>query len=118
MFVSDDELRARVYSKEWYDEEGKFRKDEFEGYVHYALQTSISMYETFLEREILRTKMIDLVTAGAVADPDEVAYYFDQQNTKVNLEFVEIDPSRFAGDATVTDDDVEAVLANRGDEVK
>jgi len=118
MYVTDDELRARVYSKEWYDEEGKFRKDEFEGYVHYALQTSISMYESFLEREMLRDKMIDVVTAGVAADPDEIAYYFDQQNTKVDLEFAEIDPARFAADAAVTDDEIDAVLANRGDEAK
>jgi len=118
MHVSDDDLRARVYSKEWYDENGKFRKDEFDGYVHYALQASISQYESFLEREMLRERMIDLVTAGTEADPDEVAYYFDLQNTKVNLEYVEIDPARFAADATATDDEIDALLANRGDEAK
>lgn len=118
MHITDDDLRVRVYSKEWYDENGKFRKDEFDGYVHYALQTSVSQYESFLEREMLRERMIELVTAGAEADPDEVAYYFDLQNTKVNLEYVEIDPARFAADATATDDEIDAVLTNRGDEAK
>lgn len=118
LHISDDDLRGRMYAKEWYDEAGKFRKDEFDGFVHYALQTSISQYEAFLEREMLRERMIDIVTASAAADPDEVAYYLDLQNTKVNLEFVEIDPARFTADASVSDEEIDAVLANRGDEAK
>jgi hypothetical protein len=117
--IPAEELRKRIYSKEWYDQEtGKFRGQEFNSYVYYGLQTSLVNYEDFVEREMLREQMIDLLTAPVSAAPAEVAYYLDLQNTKVNLAFVELDPKTVVPNGAVDPVEVEAVLKDREADVR
>ena len=117
--VPADELRDRVYSKGWYDEQtGKFRKQDFNNYVSFGLKTNLIGYENFIERELLREKAIDVVTAGATVDADELAYYVDLQNTKVDLEYIEIDPARFVATVSVDAGAIDKVLADRAAELE
>lgn len=117
--IPGDELQARVYSKGWYDEQtGKFRKQDFNNYVSFGLKTSLIGYENFIERELLREKAIDVVTAGATVDEDELGYYVDLQHTKVDLEYIEIDPSRFIASVSVDSGAIDKVLAERAAELQ
>lgn len=84
-----------------------FNKDNYYNYVLYSLKTTLTAFEDFLRREILREKMINLIASNVFVSDQEVKYTFEQLNTKANLEYIEINPSAF-----------ESVIAPSAEELK
>lgn len=118
LFIDREALQARMYADRWKDESGRFQTDQFKSYVQFGLRASLVRYEDFLEREMMRERVIDAVTAGVVADVEEVAFYDDLVNKKANALFIEISPRLAARTVSIEQAAIDEALAKRDADVK
>ncbi len=93
---SPDEIRARIVGDFTDPSNGQFRKKSYENYVRYGLRTSLGRFEEFVGREILREKMIDLVTAGVSVSDREARYVASKRKATRTYDYLEVDPQALA----------------------
>ncbi len=91
--ASPDEIRARIVADFTDPSTRQFRKKSYENYVRYSLRTSLARFEDFVGREILREKMIDLVTAGVTVSDREARYVASQRKASRTYDYLEVDPT-------------------------
>jgi peptidyl-prolyl cis-trans isomerase D len=118
LYIDREALQARMYSERWKDESGRFQVDQFKNYVQFGLRASLVRYEAFLEREMMRERVVDAVTSGVVADAAEVAFYDDLVNRKANAMFIEISPRLAARTVSIDQAAIDEALAKRDADVK
>jgi hypothetical protein len=94
--ASPDEIRSRIVGDFTDPSNGQFRKKTYENYVRYGLRTSLGRFEEFVGREILREKMIDLVTAGVAVSDREARYVASQRKASRTYDYLEVDPQILA----------------------
>lgn len=95
--ASPDEIRARIV-RDFTDDTGRFKKKTYEDWVRYSLRTSLPKFEEFVGREIVREKLIGLLTANVTVPDREARHVAAQRKTVRTYEYVEIDPT-LLGDA-------------------
>ncbi len=115
--VGDHEVRERIVS-EFTDSDGQFRKSQYENWVRYGLKTSLARFEDFVRREILRERMIDLLTSQVSVPETEARLVARLRGAKRVYEYLEIHPQALARALPVTDQEVAAFLAGREEEVR
>jgi parvulin-like peptidyl-prolyl isomerase len=115
--ASDEDVRQRVL-QEFTDSDGNFKKSQYENYVRFSLRTSISRFESFLRREILRERMIDLITAGVVVPEREVFLVARASQTKKVFEFLEFSPDLFAELVDVSDKEIKDYISAHEEDLK
>jgi len=115
--ASDDEVRQRVI-EEFADSDGIFNKNHYQNFVRYSLRTSVARFESFLRREILRERMIDLVTAGVVVPERELSLLARASQTRKVFEYLEFSPEIFAELVDVSDKEVEDYISKHEEELK
>jgi parvulin-like peptidyl-prolyl isomerase len=115
--ASDEDVRQRVL-QEFTDSDGNFKKSQYENYVRFSLRTSISRFESFLRREILRERMIDLITAGVVVPQREVSLAGRASQTKKVFEFLEFSPEIFSELVDVSDKEIKDYISTHEEELK
>ena len=94
--ASADEIRSRIVGDFTDPSNGQFRKKSYENYVRYGLRTSLGRFEEFVGREVLREKMIDLVTAGVSVSDREARYVASQRKASRSYDYVEVEPQILA----------------------
>ena len=114
--VSSDELAERIMGAyRFSNNEGKFEKARYDAFSN--LEAGL---ESFVRREILRERVIELVRSMVALDPAEVRFYADGAGIKVNLEVIELRVSTLANAIapTLSDESVAAYLASNEEAVK
>jgi len=116
--ASPEEIRSRIVAEFTDPSTGQFRKKSYENYVRYSLRTSLGRFEEFVGREILREKMIDLVTAGVAVSDREARYLASRRQESRSYEFLEVDPQALAEALKPSAEETAAWLASHEDRVK
>lgn len=116
--VSDNELADRLITDDWYDEQGTFRRKDYDNFVRFQVGTSPSRFEDFVRKELLREKMITALVGGVGASDAELAFHHAAENEKVDLSIIAIDDAVAAAFVPVADGDLDAWIGAHGDEIK
>ncbi len=94
--VAPDEIRDRILREFTDPSTGKFRKESYQNFVRYGLRSSMGRFEEFVRREILREKMIGLITAPVIVTEREAREAAVRSGTTRSYEFIEVAPSMLA----------------------
>ena len=93
--VSPEQVRDRI-TQDFTDSSGKFSKKSYEDWVRYNLRTSLAHFEEFVRREVLREKMIGVVTANVTVSDREAAHVAALRKSKRTYEYLEVSPALLA----------------------
>lgn len=120
--ASPDEVRTRIVSSFTDGSSNLFNKRQYDNWVRYGLHTSLGQFEDFVRQEILREKMIGLLTANVTVSDREVRHVAQMRKTKRNAEYLELSPDLLAGwlaaDPIRANSDPAAYLKDHLDEVQ
>ncbi|NOZ00490.1 MAG: hypothetical protein GXP54_01195 [Deltaproteobacteria bacterium] len=117
MRVGPKEARSRIVP-EFTDSDGVFKKKRYGNWVRWGLKTTLGRFEDFIRREILREKMIALITANVTVTDREARMAAKLRKEKREYEYVEISPDLLAEAITPSADEIAAFLAADEDKVK
>lgn len=122
--VSDKELARRVLALEKVfgdsltDDNGAIDPRKYEIFVRRRLETSKSGLEQFLRREILRDKMVQIVTGGVTVSPAEIASLEAADTKRPRFEFVSLDADTAASAVEIADADADAWIPAHAEDLK
>lgn len=105
--VSDDDLASGIRSiMPSLFPDGKFLgKDAYAGYL--AQQNmSIEEFETNMERQLLLTRLRQVVLEGTIVSPQEIEQEYRRKNDKVKVEYVKLPSDKYKSEIKVTPDEV------------
>ncbi|MGB7295197.1 MAG: peptidyl-prolyl cis-trans isomerase [Candidatus Aminicenantales bacterium] len=92
--ASDQEIRKRIVTL--FQRDGKFiGYDEYQRILDYN-RISISEFESGLKEEIVLNKVIQVLTAGITATPEELWEDYRRQNESAKIEYVLLEESKVA----------------------
>jgi peptidyl-prolyl cis-trans isomerase D len=94
--VSPEEIRDRILAEFTDPSTGKFRKETYQNFVRYGLRSSMGRFEEFVRREILREKMIALITAPVVVTEREAREVALRSGTTRSYAYLEVAPTLLA----------------------
>jgi len=104
--ASNQEVRDRIVSL--FQREGKFIGfDEYRRILDYN-RISMSEYENGLKEEISLNKMIQLLTAGITAPPEELWENYRKQNDSAKIEYLLLEESKVPLDQTLAAAEIQA----------
>ncbi len=104
--VDDQMLRDRIVENESFQQDGHFSRDLYERFLN-QMQTSDTRFEQSERERILSSIYLSLVQAMRVSDK-EMKDQFMREQTKVNVEFIQVPKSMFADQVgTITAADIE-----------
>lgn len=106
--VDDQALREAILDSEQFQtEDGQFSREQYERWVNYMGVPERTFEEN--ERERLLAQTLTAPIEGLGVSDEEIREAFEWENTKVNIEFIEVPKDELAGEVeAVTDADVEA----------
>lgn len=110
--VSPEQIRERILREFTDPSSGKFRKETYQNFVRYGLRSSLGRFEEFVRREILREKMIELVTAPVVVTEREAREVALRSQTTRAYGYLEVSPSLLAQALQPTGPEAQAWLAS------
>lgn len=122
--VSDGELSTRVmrlqriFGTSFKNDAGRFDAKKYDIFVRYQLKTSKGLLEAFLRREILRDKVVQLVTAGVNVPDAMVDAAMLAETGRPKFAYIALDAASAKAAITVTDADADAWAAKNGDKIK
>ncbi|MCO4763940.1 MAG: peptidylprolyl isomerase [Myxococcales bacterium] len=122
--VSDSELTARVmrlqriFGTQFTDEQKNFSAKKYDVFVRYQLGTSKSLLESFLRREILRDKVVQVVTAGVNVSDATVNAAMVSDTKRPKFEYIAVDAASAKVAVKVSDADADAWAAKNAAKVK
>lgn len=117
--VSDDEFKAYMVDparnlefQALYGNTGILDGPYYKNYITNQLRVSIKRYEEFKRVELLARKYMELAELPITALDSEVTAIQNLRDTKVNLEFVRVAPAQVEAGITVTDAEIDQLLAS------
>lgn len=116
--ASPEEVADRIVKDFTDPTSGEFKRKTYEDWVRYGLKTSISQFEDFIKREILREKMIALVVGNVTVSEREARFVAQARKQKRVYEFGDVNPELIAQALKVSDDEAEQFLKTNMEEVK
>ena len=66
------------------EDTGEFRKTDYDNFVRYQVGSTPTRFEGFVRRELLREKLITLITSGVSASTGEVTFHHRAENERVD----------------------------------
>jgi len=107
--VSDYEVGRTIART--FVEDGKYSEKQYERYLK-RTQISKGQFEEELREDLTVGKIEELATLGVTLSDRALEDEYVKSNTQVDLEIVEIRPARMQREIEITDDEVEAWLAD------
>jgi peptidyl-prolyl cis-trans isomerase D len=83
--------------------EGKFNYEAFKNFVQYDLSLNPKTFIDEQKRELLASRVRDLLRAGVKVSMDEVKTDFDRKGRQVNLEYVRFSNRKYESAVVLTD---------------
>ena len=118
LVVSDAELTDRLITDDWYDENGQFRRDDYNNFVRFQIGTSNSRFEEFVRNEILRERMITMLVGGVQVSNAELGFHHAAEKEQVDLSFVAISDDVAASLVPVTPEEVTEWSSKNAEAIK
>jgi peptidyl-prolyl cis-trans isomerase D len=107
--VSEAELAERLRQIPDLFPQGKFvGRELYEDLVYSRFNVGIPEFETRLRRAILMEKLRNLVTDSVMVYPEEVRKAFQEENEKLVLDYVHVDPAALRQEIKPTDEALQA----------
>ncbi len=110
--VSDYELKRSII-RQFSDENGKFNKEAYKRQTRFYPN-----YERDERERLLIAKLDDFIESSLSVSDAEVMDMLSGRNTRVNLEYVKVDPRLLASRIKPSDDEVEAWAGEHEAEIK
>lgn len=117
--VSDEEFKAYMVDparnlefQAIYGREGTLDGGYYKNYVSNQLRVGFKRYEEFKRTELLARKYMELIELPIAALDQEVTDLQNLRDTKVNLEFVRISAAQVEAGVSVTDAEIDQLLAS------
>lgn len=117
--VSDEEFKAYMVDparnlefQAIYGREGTLDGGYYKNYVSNQLRVGFKRYEEFKRTELLARKYMELIELPIVALDQEVTDLQNLRDTKVNLEFVRISAAQVEASVSVSDAEIDQLLAS------
>jgi peptidyl-prolyl cis-trans isomerase D len=108
--ASSQEVRDRIVSL--FQRDGKFIGfDEYRRILEYN-RMSMPQFESGLKQEIILNKLIQLLTAGITATPEELWENYRKQNESAKIEYLLLEESKVPYDQTLAAADIQAYFEN------
>jgi peptidyl-prolyl cis-trans isomerase D len=116
--VSDKEIVEVVKQLPGFrDEKGQFRPEAVKGYIQYEYGTERRFLEA-VRQQLLAQKMLKLMSDSAAVSETEARDALRRQSQEVELAYVALDASKPGKDVTITDAQVDELLAKSGARAK
>ena len=88
--------------------DGKFLgKDAYAGYLAQQNMT-IEEFEANMERQLLLTRLRQVILEGTVVSPQEIEQEYHRKNDKVKVEYVKLPADKYKGDVKAAPEDLRA----------
>jgi len=118
IFVSDTEVAWQIFKDpSFQDQDGEFSEDLFERTLKYGQYTRDD-FEGRLRDDIVRRRLMSLISMGATVSSADVERTYRDAETKINLSYVRVRPSVFRDDVTLSDDERAAWLVENEAEAR
>ena len=117
LVVTDAEVREAVRSQPGFQADGRFNAQAYEAVLRQNRMTPL-IYETRMREDLLLQKFQRNLFAGVIVGESEVERRFRINNEKLTVDYVYVDPARFARTAAVSDEELKAYYAAHQDEFR
>ena len=105
--VGEDELRDAIAALPDFQIDGRFNKTRYLETLQ-MVGLKPSDFENEQRRQMLATKVLDIVRSGVHVTDAEIEQYFKFENDRVTLRFIRVPRANFATEVTFTEADVTA----------
>ena len=116
--VSDAEVADTIARSPQFQQDGKFDFDYYKRLVENGYGMSVSRFEDMYRRDLLRSRVLQAVLAGANVSDDEIKAYYTAQHETAGVNYVKFNPFMFREKATATDQEAEAYAKDHADEIQ
>lgn len=118
IWVSDAELAEEIRKAPQFHRDGRFDKEIYLKYVNNREGTTRSKFEERVRRDMIAQRMEQLALGSVAVSQDEIRAEFIRSREQAAIEYVRFLPSHFVDAVEVSEADVDAVLADRLEEVQ
>lgn len=109
VLISDKDVQDAIAAMQVFQQNGVFDNDLYQSTLK-ANRLNAAEFEKSVKDELAATRIQGKVAEGIKAADDEVRDAYLMEMRKINLEYIEVPPSRFASVVKVTDDEARAFL--------
>ncbi len=98
--------------------DGRFDAESFKTFVRVRLQQTPTAFLAQQKKEMLASRMRNLLRSGVAVSPDEVKADFTRKNRQVNLEYIRFTSRRYEAEVSPTDAEISAYAAKNEAKLK
>jgi len=98
--------------------DGHFDAESFKTFVRVRLQQTPTAFLAQQKKEMLASRMRNLLRSGVAVSPDEVKAEFIRKNRQVNLEYIRFTGRRYEAEVSPTDAEISAYVAKNEAKLK
>lgn len=110
IMVSDKDVQDAIAAMQAFQQNNVFDNDLYQRTLK-VNHLNTAEFEKSVKDEIAAARIQSKVVLGIKATDDEVRAAYLKEMRKINLEYIELSPSRYASAVKVTDDDAKAFLS-------
>jgi len=98
--------------------EGRFNVDSFKSFVRVQLQSTPNQFLEEQKKELLASRVRNLVRSSVAVSPEEVKSDFVRRNRQINLEYIRFTSRRQEAEVALTDEEIAAYASNNEAKLK
>lgn len=118
LWVSDDEVLDAIEKNPNFQKDGAFDEKLYRRYLTAVEGLTPAKYEARLRRALLANRMLELALGALTVSEDELKAEFVKNGEGASMKYVRFAPAQFVDQVTVTDAEIDKVLAEQADLVK
>jgi len=101
-----------------FQKDGRFNAESFKNFVRIQLQQTPNAFLEEQKREMLASRVRNLVRSSVAVSPEEVKSDFVRRNRQINLEYVRFTSRRQEAEVALTDEEIKAFAAKNEAKLK
>src|SRR4029079_7452168 len=101
-----------------FQKDGRFNAESFKNFVRIQLQQTPNAFLEEQKREMLASRVRNLVRSSVAVSPEEVKSDFVRRNRQINLEYVRFTSRRQEAEVALTDEEIAAFASKNGAKLK
>jgi peptidyl-prolyl cis-trans isomerase D len=117
LMVEEEELRASIAVIPAFQVDGHFNKDAYLRTLQ-AYRLKPPDFEASQRRQLLLTKLQELIHAGVHVTEDDARQRFEYENEHVRLSYIEVPTARFRGEVEVSEEETKTYYDAHQEEVR
>ncbi len=113
LLVSNDQIRDMIVNEQFFQEDGRFKRDRYMGYLS-AVRKTAGEFETQQRKDLMRQRATRILSAGLQPTELEVQRELAVKNLKANAEFVAIPTNEAVKPEAISAADVDTYVKGDG----